>query len=156
MSTNISSMPNSLQQVNRDVHLLCPQFNNKVQLAIAKCKSLGYEVEIFEAWRSPQRQEFLYAQGRFGDTRKIVTKARGWESWHQYGLAIDIAFKIKGKWTWDGPFDKLAPIFKGSGLEWLGPNDPGHYQLTRGLNIDIAKGYVQSVGIQRVWLEVTA
>jgi peptidoglycan L-alanyl-D-glutamate endopeptidase CwlK len=57
---------------------------------------------VYEAYRTPARQDHLFAQGR---TRpgKIVTYARGWESFHQYGLAVDMAFKIDGQWTWTEP-----------------------------------------------------
>jgi hypothetical protein len=154
MSADIIQIPPNLQAVNRDVHLLCPLFAQKVHLALARCQELGYQVDIFEGWRSPQRQEYLWSQGR-SRLGAIVTKARAWQSWHQFGLAIDIAYKIDGKWSWDSDFGKLVPFFKEQGLEWLGSNDPGHYQLTKGLNIDVAAGLMRAVGLQRVWQEVT-
>lgn len=44
----------------------------------------------FETYRTPLRQDELYAQGRENkDVR--VTKTRAWASAHQYGLAVDFA-----------------------------------------------------------------
>ena len=56
-------------------------------------------IRLFEGWRSPRRQRYLYEQGR---TRpgSTVTYARGWESYHQYGLACDFVGFVDGNWTW--------------------------------------------------------
>lgn len=73
-------------------------------------------------YRSPEVQDGLYAQGR---TKKgdVVTKARGWESAHQFGLAVDfVAWVIEadqigtnlrtgrlssdyGVWSWSDEHD---------------------------------------------------
>lgn len=59
---------------------------------------------VYETVRSPQRQAELYAIGRQTAPRgKTVTRARAWESYHQYGLAADFVFSVNGKWTWTEP-----------------------------------------------------
>ncbi len=57
----------------------------------------------FECGRTPMRQRDLYLQGRGSPTGKIVTKAKPWESFHQYGMAEDNVFFVNGIWTWDEP-----------------------------------------------------
>jgi hypothetical protein len=140
--------------ISRDPNLLCPVFYSRVQVGLAHAKLDGHQVEIFEGWRSPQRQDWLYAQGRTA-SGKIVTKARAWQSWHQFGLAVDLAYFEGGKWSWDHDFTKLTPYFEGVGLEWLGPNDAGHYELTKGLRLDQAFSLVKNSGLQRLWMEVS-
>ena len=139
--------------VNREMNLLYPIFANRVNNALAKCHALGLDIEIFETWRSPQRQDHLYASGR---TRpgKIVTGSRAWQSWHQYGLAVDIAAKRAGKWSWDFDAKKAAEAFLAEGLEWLNPYEQCHFELRNGLRIDQARSLTQSAGVQRLWQEV--
>lgn len=55
---------------------------------------------IFEAFRFPERQEDLYAQGRT-KPGNIVTYAKPWTSFHQYGLAVDFVLYIDGNWSWN-------------------------------------------------------
>jgi peptidoglycan L-alanyl-D-glutamate endopeptidase CwlK len=96
--------------------------------------------------RTISEQDALYAQGRT-KAGKIVTHARGGQSFHNYGLAIDICLIIDGKeasWQmdkdWDG--DKLADwmevvkIFQKYKWEWGGSwsgfKDYPHFQKTFG------------------------
>ena len=55
----------------------------------------------FEGFRSPERQDFLFVAKS--------TKARGWQSAHNYGLAVDFVPlsdpKNLSSWSWDGPHD---------------------------------------------------
>jgi D-alanyl-D-alanine carboxypeptidase len=143
----------SLDQPSRDLHLLYPRFAHKVGRAIIAANSAGFPVAVFEAWRSPQRQDYLYAQGRTREG-KIVTKAQAWQSWHQYGVATDVALLVKGKWSWDFDPAKVAPFFTHEGLTSLAPFEQCHFQLTNGLRPDQALGLVQSSGLQRLWLEI--
>lgn len=147
----------SPQAVNRDPLHLCPRFLAMVNAAINDCHAKNLPVEIFEGWRSPQRQAWLYAKGRYGSKEKVVTNAQEWGSWHQFGLAVDVVFKDKkGQWTWNGDYDAVEKIFLAHGLE-KGPRfEHAHFELTGGVNILIAKGVMQNIGLQRVWAEACA
>ncbi len=138
---------------NRGWTLLFPEFADKLRTAIADCQKLGYPVAAFELWRSPQRQDWLYAQGR---TRvgKIVTKAKAWESAHQLGLAADLAFLEKGAWSWNGKWMEVVDIMEKHGLESLRPFETSHVQMMHGLDIKAAVALMRECGLQRVWLEV--
>ncbi len=78
---------------NRDWELLAPFFAQKLRSAIAECQAEGYPVELFEGYRSGERQEWLYESGRTRDG-KIITYARAGESVHGLGLGADVVFKI--------------------------------------------------------------
>lgn len=68
---------------------LVPAFAYYVDYLLAYCDAYGLEPVVTEGYRSPERQDYLYAQGR---TRagEIVTKAKAGQSAHNYGLACDI------------------------------------------------------------------
>lgn len=53
---------------------------------------------LFEGYRSPERQQTLY------DTTKS-TKARAWQSAHQYGLAADFVPYVLNEWSWANHHD---------------------------------------------------
>lgn len=52
----------------------------------------------FEGYRTPERQAHLY-------TVEKTTKARPWESAHQYGLAVDFVPFVNKAWSWDDSHD---------------------------------------------------
>jgi peptidoglycan L-alanyl-D-glutamate endopeptidase CwlK len=97
--------------------------------------------------RTIKEQDALYAQGRTAPGKK-VTWARGGESFHNYGLAIDICLIVnKKEASWDTKTDfdsdtiadwmEVVRIFKIYGWEWGGdwknkPDRP-HFQKTFGM-----------------------
>ena len=104
--------------------------------------------------RTFAEQDALYAQGRT-KPGAVVTKAKGGQSYHNYGLAVDIVLLIDtdGNGTfetasWDGKtdFDKdgksdwqeIVAIFNRHGWEWVGDwrfKDDPHFQKTFGKSI---------------------
>lgn len=120
-------LPTSAPDVNvkdRDMAKLHPQMRSAVAAVLQQCQAEGLPFRVFEANRSPERQTWLYAQGR---TRSgaIVTKARAWESFHQYGLAVDFVLFENGQWSWDdkGPraahWKRLPQLIAAAGLRSL-------------------------------------
>lgn len=110
---------------------------------------------ITDGFRSVAEQNRLYEQGR---TTKgnIVTNAKGGESYHNYGLAIDFALKTSsGNVIWDWQYDgnkngkadwaEVVSIAKSLGFEWGGDwaqfKDYPHLQMDFGLTIaDLQNG----------------
>ena len=98
--------------------------------------------------RTNAEQNMLYAQGRT-TKGKIVTNAKGGQSYHNYGLAIDICLIIDGKEaSWDtlkdydgdhmSDWQEIVRIFKMYGWEWGGDwkfKDAPHFQKTLGMSI---------------------
>ncbi len=102
--------PSGLDVERREQALdaLHPQFRERVVNALATLATEGIPFRVFEAFRQPERQQWLFAQGR---TRPgaVVTKARPWESFHQFGLAVDLVLFEGGRWSWDDSGPRAAP-----------------------------------------------
>lgn len=128
--------------------------------------------------RTIAEQDLLYAQGRTklfdskGKRLGIVTKAKGGQSYHNYGLAFDIVLLVdkdgngsfeSASWDTKTDFDKdgkpdwieIVNIFKNHGYKWGGNFksiiDPPHFEKTfnhhwRDLKVLIDKGKVDSDG----------
>lgn len=59
------------------------------------------QIAMFETYRSPERQNELF--------RRKKTKARAFESAHQFGLAVDfVPLTDGGDWKWEG-WDPIVP-----------------------------------------------
>jgi peptidoglycan L-alanyl-D-glutamate endopeptidase CwlK len=142
-------MPQIVQKVNRNYEDLAPFFAQKLKAALAECSDLGYSVDLFEGYRSPERQDWLYAQGRSREG-KIVTHAKAWQSWHQYGLAADIVGKVNGKWDWSIDYDKIGEVMARHGFETL-KFEKAHFQITQGMQIKKAANIAQERGLIAVW-----
>ncbi|MGI8314813.1 M15 family metallopeptidase [Halobacillus mangrovi] len=128
------------------LHPKVEEYKNEL---IATSKSKGIDIFITEGHRSVERQNNLYERGRSTDGR-IVTYAKGGESFHNYGLAIDFALKLdNGDVVWDmrrddnknGESDwmEVVAIAKDMGFEWGGDfsnfKDYPHLQMDFGLSI---------------------
>jgi len=68
---------------------LHPEFLPVAQLLVQRLEITGSRPLIVQARRSLAEQDALYAQGRSAPG-KIVTNARAGQSWHNFGLAIDL------------------------------------------------------------------
>ncbi len=86
----------------RDVSLehLHPVFREKVKQLLQKIQDEQLPFLLFEGFRSPLRQRYLYEQGRTRPGNR-VTNARPWSSFHQYGVAADFVLFENGRWSWD-------------------------------------------------------
>lgn len=130
------TMTPSTQREPFHVHLLHPKMiepigNLRTALTAQMWTSLGvrYRFEPFEGNRSPARQYDLFARGK-------VTKARPWESAHQYGLAVDFAARVvqddgtMGDWSWnaDFPWEQLKREARRHGLDVPISWDRGHVE----------------------------
>lgn len=106
------------------------------------------KVRFTHVLRTFKEQDDLHRIGRRGvKGERIVTNARGGQSYHNFGLAADIALIIDGRTaSWDTAadwdLDKIADwlecvqVFKKYGWEWGGDwkglKDPPHFQKTFG------------------------
>ena len=102
---------------------------------------IGRPIVVTAGFRSFEEQERLYAQGR-STPGPIVTNARGGSSFHQYGVAFDVAFLVNGRASWDNnlPWERLGKMGELIGLEWGGRwtsfVDRPHFQLVKGYTLD--------------------
>lgn len=98
-----------------------PELSRKIESVIFELETSGLRPLITAGYRSIAEQNRLYALGR---TRagKIVTNAKGGQSKHNYGSAVDFAFLDKdGNINWeDNLFRVLGKTVKKYGLKWGG------------------------------------
>ena len=135
------------------IKTLHPILRDEIRVLIDKintCTLTGVaKVRIAQGLRTFAEQDALYAQGRT-KPGKIVTKAKGGQSIHNYGLAIDIVLIINGKeasWDTKKDFDKdqqsdwmeVVTEFKKAGWIWGGDwrtfKDMPHFEKTSGLSL---------------------
>lgn len=139
------------------IQLLHPKLRDEATLIYSEiCSALtgkamcrfSYTLRTFE------EQNALYAQGRT-TPGGIVTQAKSGQSYHNYGLALDIVLLVdkdnngsfetaswdtKTDFDGDGQADwqEIVNIFKRHGWEWGGDwkfTDMPHFQKTFGLSI---------------------
>jgi peptidoglycan L-alanyl-D-glutamate endopeptidase CwlK len=92
-----------------------PELKNKVLKLIRLAKDDGYILTPTQGLRTFAEQDKLFRQ------RPRVTKAKGGQSNHNYGLAVDLGFVIDGEITWDEKYYKLIGKWADIvGLEWGG------------------------------------
>lgn len=121
----------------RDTSVLHPQALLFCNRLMEECRKQGLIIGISETYRTVQRQDELFAQGRTtGEIGRTVTNARGtaYNSTHQWWIAFDF-FRNDGKGAFDNTgqfFEKVGAVGKSIGLEWGGdwttPDRP-HFQL---------------------------
>jgi D-alanyl-D-alanine carboxypeptidase len=118
-----------------DLTDLHPLMRDAVTEVLKSCQVEGLPFCVFEAFRNPVRQNWLYGQGRNRDKQPIVTYAKAWESYHQYGLAADFVLYINNQWSWNmlgvnaARWKRLHEIGAKFGLEKLGFEAP-HLQVS--------------------------
>jgi peptidoglycan LD-endopeptidase CwlK len=128
---------------------LHPVVSAKKDELISLAADKGINIVITQDFRSIEEQDKLYAKGRTAEG-DIVTNAKGGESYHNFGLAIDFALlSINGAVIWDmnydgngnsrADWDEVVEIAKGLGFEWGGDwrsfKDYPHLQYDFGLSI---------------------
>ncbi|QLG37611.1 M15 family metallopeptidase [Paenibacillus sp. FSL W7-1088] len=147
--------PQTNEQETVPITGLHPLVAESEKLLVRKAARRGIEVVITHDFRSMEEQDALYNQGR-SIAGNIVTNAKGGESYHNYGLAIDFALRTpEGDVVWDMERDdngngkadwlEVVELAKELGFTWGGdwanfPDYP-HLQMDFGLSInDLKRG----------------
>jgi hypothetical protein len=111
--------------IHRGLGLVNAEFRGRLERVIERMESeFGYKVEIAETYRTQERQDALYAQGRT-EPGQVVTWTRA--SNHTLGRAADLV--IDGSYGDTVAYERLMRIAREEGLRTLGPRDPGHVEL---------------------------
>lgn len=123
---------------------LHPNIRDSAKNFILDAQNQKIYLKITSAYRSIEEQNNLYLKGRtlkdgkYSKIGKTVTNAKGGESYHNFGLAIDIVEIKNKKALWDNNWEKLGIIGKKHGFEWGGEwtkfKDKPHFQMTFGNN----------------------
>lgn len=136
--------------MSRSMADLHPDVRVKVEKWVAACATRGVDILVYCTLRTADEQAALYAMGRTAPG-KIVTNAKPWQSWHQFGRAVDAVPMVNGKPDWsysdldadrwpDEPWWQIYVVEAGrAGLEWAGNwttfREFVHVQDTGGLTL---------------------
>jgi hypothetical protein len=143
-------IPAGDEELEHTNHML----THKVLQIIELAQQEGYHLTVVQGLRTFAEQDRLFAQ------RPRVTKARGGQSYHNYGVAADLAFVVNGKLSWDDHlYRNIGRWASRVGLEWGGNwhfVDYPHVQLhsmpgTGKLKAVYEKAGGGQKGIEAVW-----
>lgn len=113
----------SLEELTENAQKACNLF-------LAECKAQGLNVLITETYRSQERQDYLYAQGRTRAGKKVTWTKK---SRHTSRRAWDICKNVKGQeYSDDSFFKACGKIADKFGIDWGGkwsaPDYP-HFEI---------------------------
>lgn len=109
------------QLVDRKWDKINPRYRQRLLMVFKIMKErYGYDLVLLEGYRSPERQNLLSGNPN-------TTRAKGYQSYHQFGLAADIAFQRNGKvviserdpWAMRG-YELYGEVAESVGLTWGG------------------------------------
>ena len=118
---------------------LNPTFAAIIRKVAATMSAEGVELRVVQGLRTKEEQDTLFAQGRTAPGQ-IVTKARGGQSMHNYGLAVDMVPGVRDKHPWQANWDEKHPDFQKmidlceqeglvAGARWTSIPDFDHFQM---------------------------
>ena len=123
---------------NKEIDKLDPKIKGKVRAFLKEAeKKHNIILRIVPnggGLRDCERQNELYEQGR-STSGNIVTNAKCGQSWHNFGLAIDVVQIKNGQALWKNDnWQMIGDIGKKMGFEWGGDwknfKDLPHFQYT--------------------------
>lgn len=127
------------ERTERNLRTLLPLVEQKARLflvAAQKELATGWRIVVTSGTRTFQEQDLLFSQGR---TRagKIVTRARGGFSNHNFGVAFDVTLFNGSTPVWRSPwYARLAKLAKALGFrwggDWKGFEDEPHFEWPTG------------------------
>ena len=130
------------------INALYPDVKDLAQNLQEIMRKKGKPIMFVELFRTAKRQNYLYSKGRTKEGR-IVTSAKGLQSYHQFGLAFDVKFVRYGYnppahswWT------ELGIEGKALGLAWGGDwaiGDFGHFESHYGFDWKSLEKYFNEV-----------
>ena len=132
---------------------LHPTFADHVRRAIDIANAKGLDVFVAQGMRTHGEQNSLYAQGRT-KPGQVVTWVRGGSSYHNYGLAVDLAFNGGKPYAESHDWKGLVASVREAGLiSGASYNDRPH------ANLDVPMASLQSWykagGLKRCWDKVS-
>jgi hypothetical protein len=133
-----------------------PALAAAVRAMVTDLARQGIVVEVVQGLRTFAEQDELYAKGRT-KPGTIVTQARGGESNHNFGLAVDLCPFSDDKPDWNAPISVWAAIGAAAakhGLDWGGQwkkfLDKPHVELPGMTVKECARCYATG-GLDGVW-----
>lgn len=157
--------PSSRQLSEERLQPVHPSLAARVRTMLDLCAARGLPILVTQGLRTWEEQDQLYAKGRTKapiGKKYVVTNAKGGQSYHNFGLAIDIVILDSiGKADWDTNhpgWRSAAQVGKSLGLEWGGDwtsfKDLPHFQYTGGLTLAECRRLYSSSGLTAIWQRV--
>lgn len=135
--------------IDRDPAKLDPAFRDRLMRVLEIVAAEGIPFKFHEGFRTVQRQQWLYGQGRpaakpFGRSGQVVTQKNGTTNLSNHqgngtsgsGRAADCYPLVNGKVSLNAPervWKRFAEVAEGEGLtagyRWTKPHDPPHVEL---------------------------
>jgi peptidoglycan L-alanyl-D-glutamate endopeptidase CwlK len=125
---------------SRRLEDLHPRVKAMAEAFVSGCADRGITVLITSTYRDHESQDQLYAQGRT-TPGKVVTNAKGGQSFHNYRCAFDFVPTLGGQPQWNDlkTFEICGKLAEAVGLEWAGRwqsfKELAHCQYTGGLSL---------------------
>lgn len=153
--------------------LVCPEFADMINTLYAQCAAEDNFLTVAQGLRTWEEQDGLWLKGRDAEGNVInkalvVTNARGGESWHNFGLAVDCyPENVAGIIDWN----PAHPVWKRmeeigqslgltSGANWIRLVDAPHFQLTGRFPVNAPDDEIRELyktdGLPAVWAAVLA
>jgi LAS superfamily LD-carboxypeptidase LdcB len=135
-----------------------PRLAAGVTAMIEALASQGLTVEVVQGLRTYAEQDALFAQGRT-KPGQVVTKAKGGQSNHNFGLAVDLCPFVNGKpqWNDNAGFIRIGAEAAKHGLQWGGDwkkfIDKPHVQVGE-LTVARCAALFNNGGLEKVWANV--
>lgn len=126
---------------NKRINDLHPHIRERASAFINAVQDrLGIKLRLTDGYRTWEEQAELYAKGRSAPGN-IVTDARAGESYHNYGLALDVVPMLDGQPQYGtAKWNKIAQIGKEYGFKWGGDfnsiSDKPHFYDPAGYDVD--------------------
>lgn len=136
----ICGVPRAIQPVSeavdkrsaKNIATLHPQVAFLAEQLVRQSTAQGIDARVICGLRTNAEQDALYAKGR-AIHGTIVTRARGGQSWHNYGAAFDVGIFHGSEYLDKSPlYREVGKIGKSLGLEWGGDwqfVDEPHFQM---------------------------
>lgn len=129
-------------------------------LVSEKLEPAGYTVRVTRGIATVEQQDALWQQGRDANGNVVgrtVTNAKGTQSNHVMGWAVDVVFMVNGEPNWNSPgFDLLPELAAAyglrSGASW---GDRPHLELADVPTepTPLAQQTYLEAGVEQVWKE---
>ena len=133
------------------ISTLIPKAQDVARQFMNAAKPFPAVIKLLSGTRTYAEQNALYAQGRTAKGR-IVTNARGGQSWHNFGLAWDVGIFNNGAYNEgrtpkeDQQYSDLATLVQAKlpglldwGGSWKSIVDKPHYQLVTNKSLSQAR-----------------
>ena len=128
---------------------LHPGMQKEVKQLLNNAQEAGLNVMLQQGHRSEAEQAKLSPD---------VTSAKPGQSYHQYGLAVDVVFTdahCHPSWSENHDWQALGKAGKEAGLkwggDWKGKKDRPHFQHPTEQNISTIQKIFKASGMQKLW-----